>query len=144
MIEILQTSFNQCCPETPNFFEALFRYLIEIGPALAIGFLISGIINEFMPENWTKRHLGGTGIKSILLATLVSSILPICCWGSLPVAVSLHKKGARLGPVLAFLVATPGTSITAFLATWSVLGINFAINIFVSVIILYLFQIFFS
>ncbi len=136
MTEILTILLRQCCPEArPNFFEALFHYTIEIGPALAVGFLISGIINEFVPEEWVEKNLGGNGIKPIFLATLVGSILPICCWGSLPLAVSFHKKGARLGPVLAFLVATPGTSISAFLVTWSVLGLKFAIYVFFSVII---------
>ncbi len=136
MTEIFAMLFQQCCPEgTPGFFEALLQYVVEIGPALAIGFLISGIINEFVPEEWIEKHLGGNGIKPIFFATLVGSILPICCWGSLPLAVSFHKKGARLGPVLAFLVATPGTSISAFLVTWSVLGLKFAIYIFFSVII---------
>ncbi|MCX7995392.1 MAG: permease [candidate division WOR-3 bacterium] len=129
--------FNQCCPETPpGFFEALLHYLIEVGPALLIGFLLSGIINEFVPEEWVEKHLGGKGIKPILLATLIGSILPICCWGSLPLAVSFQKKGARLGPVLAFLVATPGTSISAVLVTWSVLGLKFAVYIFIAVIIM--------
>ncbi|MEO0155809.1 MAG: permease [candidate division WOR-3 bacterium] len=127
---------NQCCPEAPGFFEALLHYLIEVGPPLIIGFLLSGIINEFVPEEWVEKHLGGEGLKPILLATFIGAVLPICCWGSLPLAVSFQKKGARLGPILAFLVATPGTSISAVLVTWSVLGLNFAIFIFFSVIIM--------
>ncbi len=134
---VLNLIFNQCCPETsPGFFEALLNYLIEIGPALIIGFLLSGIINEYVSEEWVERHLGGAGIKPILLATLIGSILPICCWGSLPLAVTFQKKRARLGPILAFLVATPGTSVSAILVTWSVLGLKFAIYIFIAVIIM--------
>lgn len=137
MGEIAYIILSQCCPErTPNFFGALLHYLTETGPALLIGFLLSGIINEFLPEKWVEKHLAGKGVKPIFYATLVGSILPICCWGALPVAVSFHRKGARLGPILAFLVATPGTSVSAFLVTWSVLGIEFAIFIFISVILM--------
>jgi hypothetical protein len=50
------------------------------------------------------------------------------------VAVSLRQKGARLGPVLAFLVATPATSITALLVTYGFLGLKFTIFIFFAVI----------
>ncbi len=60
-------------------------------------------------------------------------ILPICCVGSLPVAISFHKKGARLGPVLAFLVATPATSVTALIVTYRLLGVSFTVYIFFSV-----------
>ena len=88
----------------------LWHYVQEVVPYLALGFLISGVIQVYVPSNWVARHLGGTGLKPILFATLAGTALPICCIGSLPVAVSLHEKGARLGPVLAFLVATPATS----------------------------------
>jgi uncharacterized membrane protein YraQ (UPF0718 family) len=109
-------------------------YLIEVLPFLAIGFLLSGLIHEFVPSKWVERRLGGGGMKPILYSTVIGTILPICCFGSLPVAVSLRQKGARLGPVLAFLVATPATSITALLVTYGLLGLKFTIFIFFAVI----------
>ena len=117
-----------------QYFIVFKDYLIEVLPFLAIGFLLSGLIHEFVPSEWVERHLGGGGIKPILYSTLVGTILPICCFGSLPVAVSLRQKGARLGPVLAFLVATPATSITALLVTYGLLGLKFTIFIFFAVI----------
>jgi uncharacterized membrane protein YraQ (UPF0718 family) len=111
-------------------------YLIEVLPYLAIGFLLSGLIHEFVPSKWVERHLGGGGIKAILYSTLVGTVLPLCCFGSLPVAVGLRQKGARLGPVLAFLVATPATSISALLVTYGLLGLKFAVFIFFAVIVM--------
>ncbi len=111
-------------------------YLIEILPALAIGFFLSGLIHEFVPEGWVQRSFGSKGVKPIFYATICGTILPICCWGSLPVAVSFHKKGARLGPILAFLVATPATSITALLVTYRLLGSTFTVYIFFAVILM--------
>ena len=118
-----------------QFFFVFKDYLIEVLPFLAIGFFLSGLINEFVPTGWVERHLGGKGIKPLLYSTLVGITLPICCIGSLPVAVSLHEKGARLGPVLAFLVATPATSITALLVCYALLGIKFTAFIFSAVIV---------
>jgi len=117
-----------------QYLTAFKDYFIEVLPYLAIGFLVSGVIHEFVPSKWVERHLGGGGVKPILYSTLIGTILPICCLGSLPVAVSLHQKGARLGPVLAFLVATPATSITALLVTYGLLGLKFTIFIFFAVI----------
>jgi uncharacterized membrane protein YraQ (UPF0718 family) len=117
-----------------QYFIVFKDYLIEILPYLAIGFLLSGLIHEFVPSKWVERHLGGAGLKPILYSTLIGTILPICCLGSLPVAVSLHRKGARLGPVLAFLVATPATSISALLVTYGLLGPKFTVFIFFAVI----------
>lgn len=48
--------------------------------------------------------------------------------------LSLHQKGARLGPVLAFLVATPATSLTALLVCYALMGIKFTVFIFFVVI----------
>jgi len=119
-----------------NFFIVFKDYLIELLPFLAAGFLLSGLIHEFVPSGLIERHLGGKGIRPLLYATLVGTALPICCLGSLPVAVSLYQKGARLGAVLAFLVATPATSITALLVCYALLGIKFTVFIFFAVIVM--------
>lgn len=119
-----------------NFIRVLLHYLAEVVPALAIGFLISGIVHEMVPEDKVLRYLGSKGIKPILYSTLVGTFLPVCCWGSLPIAVSFYKKGARLGPVLAFLVATPATSISALLVAYRVLGLGFTMYIFLAVIVM--------
>lgn len=111
-------------------------YLFEILPALALGFFLSGIIHEFIPGTLVEKHLGQKGLKPILYATITGTLLPICCWGSLPIAVSFYMKGASLGSVLAFLVATPATSISALLVTWKLLGLKFAAYVFFSVILM--------
>ncbi|MFH1504366.1 MAG: permease [Candidatus Omnitrophota bacterium] len=119
-----------------KFIFALKHYFIEILPALGIGFLLSGLIHEFIPDNWVEKKLGKKGIQPIFYATITGAILPICCWGSLPIALSFYKKGSRLGPVLAFLAATPATSISALLVTRKLLGIKFTIFIFFAVILM--------
>ncbi len=117
-----------------QFFITFKDYLIAVLPFLVTGFFLSGLIYEFVPTSWVERHLGGKGIKPLIYSTLIGTALPICCLGSLPVAVSLHQKGARLGSVLAFLVATPATSITALLVCYALLGIKFTAFIFFAVI----------
>jgi len=107
-----------------EFFTTFKEYLVEVLPFMIIGFALSGLIHEFIPTRLVERHLGGKGIKPILYSTLVGTLLPVCCIGSLPIALSLHQKGARLGPVLAFLVATPATSITAILVCSGLIELN--------------------
>ncbi len=119
-----------------NFIHVFLHYLYEILPALAIGFFISGLVHELIPEDKVLKYLGTGGIAPIFYSTLIGTLLPVCCWGSLPIAVSFYKKGAKLGPILAFLVATPATSISALLVAYSVLGIKFAVYIFFAVIIM--------
>ncbi|MBI5143505.1 MAG: permease [Candidatus Omnitrophica bacterium] len=118
------------------FIQVFLHYVIEILPALTIGFFISGLVHELIPEDIVLKYLGRGGIQPIFYSTLVGTFLPVCCWGSLPIAVSFYKKGARLGPILAFLVATPATSVSALLVTYSVLGLKFAVYIFFAVIVM--------
>lgn len=119
-----------------QFIFVLWHYLVDILPALAVGFFLGGLIHEFIPTAWVEKNLGKKGIKPIFYATITGTVLPICCWGVLPVAVSFYKKGSKLGPILAFLVATPATSVSALLVTYKLLGIKFTIFIFFSVILM--------
>ncbi len=119
-----------------HFLIILKDYVVELLPVLALGFFLSGLIHEFIPTAWVERHLGGKGMKPLLYATIFGAILPLCCFGALPVAISFFKKGARLGPVLSFLVATPATSATALLVTYRLLGLNFTLFLCLSVILI--------
>lgn len=71
----------------------------------------------------------------IILATLIGAISPVCCWGSLPIALSFRKKGAGLGPLFSILVATPATSISALFVTWRFMGLKFTVYMFFGIII---------
>ncbi len=104
-------------------------------PALALGFLFSGIIHEFIPGKWVEKYLGGKGLKPIMLAIMIGSISPVCCWGALPIALSFRQKGAGLGPIFSILVATPATSISALFVTWRFMGIQFTVYMFFAIII---------
>jgi len=119
-----------------EFFLTLSHYAVEVIPSLTAGFFISGIINEFVPASIISRHLNRKGIMPIIYTTAAGIILPICCIGSLPVAVGLRKKGAALGPVLAFLAATPATSVSAVLVTWKLMGIGFTLYLSATVIVM--------
>jgi len=119
-----------------QFFLVFLDYLVDVLPYLAIGLLLSGLIHEFVSPEWVDRHLGGGGIRPLLYCTFAGTIIPLCCLGALPVALSLHRKGARLGSVLAFLVATPATSITALLVCYALLGIGFTAFLYLAVVVM--------
>ena len=119
-----------------TFLNSFKHYTIEIIPALAIGFFLSGIVHEFIPDAWIKKNLSNKGVKGVFYSTLIGTLIPVCCWGCLPIAVSFRKKGASLGPILAMLVATPATSVNALIVTARILGLKFAVYLFFSVIIM--------
>ncbi len=119
-----------------QFWDVYICYAQELFFPLVFGFLLSGIAYEFMPSSLVEKYLGKRGWKPIVLSSLIGTLLPVCCVGSLPIAVTIQRKGATLGPVLAFLITTPATSISALIVTWKLLGGLFAVYLFFAVIFL--------
>lgn len=114
----------------------LKQYFIEIIPMIFLGFLLSGIIHEFIPQRLINKYLGKKDFLTLLRVSLLGIILPLCCWGSLPVAITFKKKGTPLGSVLAFLVTTPATSISAILITYRFFGLKFTFYLCISIILM--------
>ena len=71
--------------------------------------------------------MSGSGFRPILLATLLGIPLPLCSCGVIPTAIGLHREHASKGAVASFLIATPQTGIDSILATFSLMGLGFAI-----------------
>ena len=119
-----------------QFFYVFVGYIRELWLILAVGFLLGGSLYQFIPAAMVERYLGANGFRSIAFASVVGVILPLCCIGTLPVALTLRRKGASLGAVLAFLVATPATSVSALIVCWKLLGFTFTVFIFFAVILI--------
>ncbi len=105
--------------------------LIDLSNAMALyillGLLLAGILHEAVPGDFVRRHLGQSGIKSVIKATLLGAPIPICSCGVIPLAASLQKSGASAGAVLSFLISAPITGIDSILATYGIFGMPFTI-----------------
>jgi len=119
-----------------QFLAVFGHYLKELFVPLLLGFLFSGIVYEFIPSKIIERVLGQKDLKAVLAVTLLGALLPVCCMGSLPIAVTLRKKGASLGCVLAFLIATPATSLSALFISWRLLGSFLTIYVTLMVVVM--------
>lgn len=106
----------------------LIKLLNEMTPYLLLGFLIAGILHEFVPRRIYADRLSGRNFRSILWAALFGIPLPLCSCGVIPTAASIRREGASKGATVSFLIATPQTGIDSILATASLLGIPFAIT----------------
>ena len=99
----------------------------EMSPYLLLGFLIAGILHVFVPRAFYNQYLSRDNKLSIIYAALLGIPLPLCSCGVIPTAVGLRNENASKGAVASFLIATPQTGIDSILATFSVLGLGFAI-----------------
>lgn len=119
-----------------HFVHLFVHYVQELWIVLLVGFFLSGIFYKFISTEIVVRHLGEKGLRPILISTFVGAALPVCCIGTLPIAVTLKRKGASMGAVLAFLVATPATSVSALIVCWKLLGLTFTVYIFFAIILI--------
>lgn len=101
--------------------------LFQMAPYLLLGFLMAGILHVFVPSRFFERHLAKENFKSVLLAALIGVPLPLCSCGVIPTAISLRKDGASRGATVAFMISTPQIGIDSIIATYSMMGLPFAI-----------------
>lgn len=110
-----------------EFLSSLWVLVLEMAPYLLFGFFIAGLLYAFIPQKMFAKHLHKPGFKSVLYSTLLGVPLPLCSCGVLPTTVSLRKSGASRGACTSFLISTPQTGVDSILATYSLLGLPFAI-----------------
>ncbi len=110
-----------------SFFDSLLDIVNEMSPYLLLGFLIAGVLHVFVPGNFYARYLSGKNKLSVLWAALLGIPLPLCSCGVIPTAIGLRNEKASKGAVASFLIATPQTGIDSILATFSLMGLGFAI-----------------
>ncbi len=99
----------------------------EMSPYLLLGFFFAGLMHAFIPRSIYKRFLSGQNLRSVINAALLGIPLPLCSCGVLPTAMSLRKEGASHSAVVSFLIATPQTGVDSIIATYSLMGLPFAI-----------------
>lgn len=107
--------------------EQILTLINEMAPYLLLGFLIAGLMHAFIPGTIYSRYLAHRNFKSVALATLFGIPLPLCSCGVIPTAMSLRREGASKGATTAFLIATPQTGVDSIIATYSLMGLPFAI-----------------
>ena len=105
----------------------IFDLINSMAPYLLLGFLLAGLMHAFVPQNLYRRYLGGNSFRSVLNAALLGIPLPLCSCGVIPTAMSLRKEGASKGATVSFLISTPQTGVDSIIATYSLIGLPFAL-----------------
>lgn len=113
--------------EILHVLEQIWGLLNEMSPYLLLGFLLAGLMHAFVPGSLYSRYLAKGNFRSVLYAALFGIPLPLCSCGVIPTAMSLRKEGASKGAAVSFLIATPQTGVDSIIATFSLMGLPFAI-----------------
>lgn len=105
----------------------VWELMNEMSPYLLLGFLLAGLMHAFVPGSMYSRYLSAGNFRSVLYGALLGIPLPLCSCGVIPTSMSLRREGASHGATISFLIATPQTGIDSIAATYSLMGLPFAI-----------------
>lgn len=123
--------------ENPSFKSALNEAFVlakwyaqeHVLLCLVPAFFIAGTIAVFVSQASVVKYFGAKAKKwaAYLVAAGSGTILAVCSCTVLPLFSSIHKRGAGLGPAVAFLYSGPAINILAIILTARILGIELGI-----------------
>lgn len=110
-----------------SFLTDIWHICNSMSPYILLGFLLAGLLHEFVPADFFIQHLSGKNFRSVLLSALFGIPLPLCSCGVIPTAMGLRREGISKGATVSFLIATPQTGVDSIIATYSLMGLPFAL-----------------
>jgi uncharacterized protein len=104
-----------------------FQMFWEVWWALVLGFLLSGIVQAWVPRAPLERALGDRGPRSAVLATGLGAASSSCSYAAVAIAKSLFQKGASLASAMAFQFASTNLVFEIGIVIWLFLGWEFTL-----------------
>ncbi|HPC83569.1 MAG TPA: permease [Thermoanaerobaculaceae bacterium] len=96
---------------------------------LVPAFFIAGAISHFVRQGAVMRYLGASAPRPVAygVSSVSGAILAVCSCTVLPLFAGIYKRGAGLGPAIAFLYSGPAINVLAIILTARVLGIRIGV-----------------
>ncbi|TEB14317.1 putative permease [Pelotomaculum sp. FP] len=117
---------------------------------LVPAFFIAGAISIFVSQASVLKYFGSGASKilSYSVASVSGTVLAVCSCTVLPLFAGIYKRGAGIGPAVAFLYSGPAINVLAIILTARVLGFDLGLAravgaVFFSIIIGLLMHLFF-
>lgn len=93
---------------------------------LVPAFFIAGAISHFVRQGAVMRYLGASAPRPVAygVSSVSGAILAVCSCTVLPLFAGIYRRGAGLGPAIAFLYSGPAINVLAMILTARVLGLR--------------------
>jgi len=104
-----------------------FQMAWEVAWALVLGFLLSGIVQAWVPRSRMQRALGGRDARALGLATALGAASSSCSYAAVAIAKSMFQKGASFAAAMAFQFASTNLVFELGIVTWIFLGWQFTL-----------------
>lgn len=94
---------------------------------IALGIIFVGLLSR-IPRELVMGVLGrNDGVRGLFRATLAGVFLDLCSHGILAVGMKLYERGASVGQVMAFLLASPWNSFSLTLILFGLIGVGWTL-----------------
>src|SRR3954453_14488640 len=103
----------------------------EVWWARVLGFLVSAIVQAWVPRARIEAALSGSGARPVALATGLGAASSSCSYAAIAIAKSLFQKGASAVSALAFQFASTNLVWELGLVLWILIGWQFTLGEYV-------------
>ncbi|MEY8354966.1 permease [Lachnospiraceae bacterium 54-53] len=101
-----------------RFITVFLGVFLQAVPFLAIGVLLSSVIQVYVQPEWLQRKFPKHPAAGQLFAIAAGFCLPVCDCASIPVFKSLVKKGVPVSAAVTFILVSPVINPVVILSTW--------------------------
>ena len=113
-----------------------FQMAWEVWWALVLGFLLSGIVQAWVPRGRLERALGGAGLRPLALSTGLGAASSSCSYAAVAIAKSLFQKGASLASAMVFQFSSTNLVFEIGIVIWLFIGWQFTLAEFAGGLVL--------
>lgn len=106
----------------------VFWGLIVVAPIVIPGILLAAWIIASSADAHIAKAFEGKALRSVLAASLIGALTPVCGVTVLPLMAGLLAAGVPLAPIMAFWLSSPVTDPAMLATTVATLGLSFAIG----------------
>jgi uncharacterized membrane protein YraQ (UPF0718 family) len=86
---------------------------------LMLAYTIEALMIRYIPAEWVAQALGGEGVGTIILASLIGAPAYLNGYAAVPLVDALMTQGMSTGAALSFMIAGGVSCIPAALAVWA-------------------------
>lgn len=128
----------------PDFQYAFLSILLEGIPFLLGGAILSGLLEEFLPQSLMTRLLPRNPRTAVIVSGLLGVIFPVCECGIVPVVRRLMRKGLPVSCGITYMLAAPIVNPLVILSTlaafrgqgaWEMTILRFALGLSVAIVV---------
>jgi uncharacterized protein len=119
-----------------NGLKDAFLMAWEVWWALVAGFLLSAIVQAWVPRARIESALSGRGSRPVAVATVLGAASSSCSYAAIAIAKSLFQKGASAVSALAFQFASTNLVWELGLVLWVLMGWQFTLGEYVGGVVM--------